>query len=234
MSRTVLISGGNRGIGLAVARAFTEAGDKVAVTYRTGEPPEGLFGVACDVTDEESVKRAVAEIEAQYGPVQVLVANAGITRDGLLPMMSEADFRDVIDTNVLGAFRLAKHATGGMLRKRWGRLVFMSSVMGTLGSPGQTNYAASKSGLVGLARSLAWELGSRNITANVVTPGLIETDMIQHVTDRRRAELIANTPLRRTGTAQEVAAVVRFLASEEAAFVTGAVVPVSGGIGMGH
>ncbi|MET9649754.1 MULTISPECIES: 3-oxoacyl-ACP reductase FabG [unclassified Streptomyces] len=234
MSRTVLISGGNRGIGLAVARAFTEAGDKVAVTYRTGEPPEGLFGVACDVTDEESVKRAVAEVEAQYGPVQVLVANAGITRDGLLPMMSEADFRDVIDTNVLGAFRLAKHATGGMLRKRWGRLVFMSSVMGTLGSPGQTNYAASKSGLVGLARSLAWELGSRNITANVVTPGLIETDMIQHVTDRRRAELIANTPLRRTGTAQEVAAVVRFLASEEAAFVTGAVVPVSGGIGMGH
>ncbi|TXS31398.1 SDR family oxidoreductase [Streptomyces sp. ms191] len=234
MSRTVLISGGNRGIGLAVARAFTEAGDKVAVTYRTGEPPEGLFGVACDVTDEESVKRAVAEVEAQYGPVQVLVANAGITRDGLLPMMSEADFRDVIDTNVLGAFRLAKHATGGMLRKRWGRLVFMSSVMGTLGSPGQTNYAASKSGLVGLARSLAWELGSRNITANVVTPGLIETDMIQHVTDRRRAELIANTPLRRTGTAEEVAAVVRFLASEEAAFVTGAVVPVSGGIGMGH
>ncbi|MFI8288393.1 3-oxoacyl-ACP reductase FabG [Streptomyces sp. NPDC085614] len=234
MSRTVLISGGNRGIGLAVARAFTEAGDKVAVTYRTGEPPEGLFGVACDVTDEESVKRTVAEVEAQYGPVQVLVANAGITRDGLLPMMSEADFRDVIDTNVLGAFRLAKHATGGMLRKRWGRLVFMSSVMGTLGSPGQTNYAASKSGLVGLARSLAWELGSRNITANVVTPGLIETDMIQHVTDRRRAELIANTPLRRTGTAEEVAAVVRFLASEEAAFVTGAVVPVSGGIGMGH
>lgn len=234
MSRTVLISGGNRGIGLAVARAFTEAGDKVAVTYRTGEPPEGLFGVACDVTDEESVKRAVGEVEAQYGHVEVLVANAGITRDGLLPMMSEADFRDVIDTNVLGAFRLAKHATGGMLRKRWGRLVFMSSVMGTLGSPGQTNYAASKSGLVGLARSLAWELGSRNITANVVTPGLIETDMIQHVKDKRRAELVANTPLKRTGTAQEVAAVVRFLASEDAAFVTGAVVPVSGGIGMGH
>ncbi|MEE1756669.1 3-oxoacyl-ACP reductase FabG [Streptomyces sp. SP18CS02] len=234
MSRTVLISGGNRGIGLAVARAFAEAGDKVAVTYRSGEPPADLFGVHCDVTDEESVKRAVAEVEAQYGHVQVLVANAGITRDGLLPMMKEADFHDVLDTNVMGAFRLAKHATGGMLRKRWGRLVFMSSVMGTLGSPGQTNYAASKSGLVGLARSLAWELGGRNITANVVTPGLIETDMIQHVTDKRRAELIANTPLKRTGTPEEVAAVVQFLASDAAAFVTGAVVPVSGGIGMGH
>ncbi|MGW4164010.1 3-oxoacyl-ACP reductase FabG [Streptomyces sp. NPDC004788] len=233
MSRTVLISGGNRGIGLAVARAFSEAGDKVAVTHRSGEPPADLFGVRCDVTDEASVKRAVAEVEAQFGTVDVLVANAGITRDGLMPMMSEADFHDVLDTNVTGAFRLAKHATGGMLRKRWGRLVFMSSVMGTLGSPGQTNYAASKSGLVGLARSLAWELGSRNITANVVAPGLIETDMIQHVTDRRRAELIANTPLKRTGTPDEVAAVVRFLASDAAAFVTGAVVPVSGGIGMG-
>ncbi|MFF0754070.1 3-oxoacyl-ACP reductase FabG [Streptomyces sp. NPDC004267] len=233
MSRTVLISGGNRGIGLAVARAFSDAGDKVAVTYRSGEAPAGLFGVRCDVTDETSVKQAVAEVEAQFGTVDVLVANAGITRDGLMPMMSEADFHDVLDTNVTGAFRLAKHATGGMLRKRWGRLVFMSSVMGTLGSPGQTNYAASKSGLVGLARSLAWELGSRNITANVVAPGLIETDMIQHVTDKRRAELIANTPLKRTGTPDEVAAVVRFLASDAAAFVTGAVVPVSGGIGMG-
>ncbi|MFF9036687.1 3-oxoacyl-ACP reductase FabG [Streptomyces sp. NPDC014892] len=234
MSRTVLISGGNRGIGLAVARAFAEAGDKVAVTYRTGEPPAGLFGVACDVTDDASVQRAVAEAEAQYGPVEILVANAGITRDGLLPRMSETDFHDVLDTNVMGAFRLARHATGGMLRKRWGRLVFMSSVMGTLGSPGQTNYAASKSALVGLARSLAWEFGGRNITANVVAPGLIETDMIEHITDKRRADLIADTPLRRTGTAEEVAAVVRFLASDAASFVTGAVVPVSGGIGMGH
>ncbi|CAM5580152.1 beta-ketoacyl-ACP reductase [Streptomyces avidinii] len=234
MSRTVLISGGNRGIGLAVARAFQEAGDQVVVTHRTGEPPAGLFGVRCDVTDDESVKRAVAEAEDHYGPIQVLVANAGITRDGLLPMMKDEDFRDVLDTNVMGAFRLAKHATGGMLRKRWGRIVFMSSVMGSLGSPGQTNYAASKSALVGLARSLAWELGGRNITANVVTPGLIETDMIEHVSDKRRAELLANTPLKRSGTAEEVAGVVRFLASDEAAFVTGAVLPVSGGIGMGH
>ncbi|MFE2639153.1 3-oxoacyl-ACP reductase FabG [Streptomyces scopuliridis] len=234
MSRTVLISGGNRGIGLAVARAFAADGDKVAVTHRGGGAPDGLFGVECDVTDEESVKRAVAEVEAQFGAVEVLVANAGITRDGLLPMMSEEDFGAVLDTNVMGAFRLAKHATGGMLRKRWGRLVFMSSVMGTLGSPGQTNYAASKSGLTGLARSLAWELGARKITSNVVTPGLIETDMIEHVTDARRAELIGNTPLRRTGTAAEVAEVVRFLASDAASFVTGAVVPVSGGIGMGH
>ncbi|MFI8961978.1 3-oxoacyl-ACP reductase FabG [Streptomyces sp. NPDC053493] len=233
MSRTVLISGGNRGIGLAVARAFAEAGDKVAVTYRNGEPPADLFGVRCDVTDDASVKQAVAEVEAQFGHVEVLVANAGITRDALMPLLSESDFHDVLDTNVTGAFRLVKHATGGMLRKRWGRLVFMSSVMGTLGSPGQTNYAASKSGLVGLARSLAWELGGRNITANVVAPGLIETDMIQHVTDKRRAELIGNTPLKRTGTPEEVAAVVRFLASDDAAFVTGAVVPVSGGIGMG-
>ncbi|MGW2512595.1 3-oxoacyl-ACP reductase FabG [Streptomyces scopuliridis] len=234
MSRTVLISGGNRGIGLAVARAFAADGDKVAVTHRGGGAPDGLFGVECDVTDEESVKRAVAEVEAQFGTVEVLVANAGITRDGLLPMMSEKDFGAVLDTNVMGAFRLAKHATGGMLRKRWGRLVFMSSVMGTLGSPGQTNYAASKSGLTGLARSLAWELGARKITSNVVAPGLIETDMIEHVTDARRAELIGNTPLRRTGTAAEVAEVVRFLASDAASFVTGAVVPVSGGIGMGH
>ncbi|MFE2496838.1 3-oxoacyl-ACP reductase FabG [Streptomyces scopuliridis] len=234
MSRTVLISGGNRGIGLAVARAFAADGDKVAVTHRGGGAPDGLFGVECDVTDEESVKRAVAEVEGQFGTVEVLVANAGITRDGLLPMMSEKDFGAVLDTNVMGAFRLAKHATGGMLRKRWGRLVFMSSVMGTLGSPGQTNYAASKSGLTGLARSLAWELGARKITSNVVTPGLIETDMIEHVTDARRAELIGNTPLRRTGTAAEVAEVVRFLASDAASFVTGAVVPVSGGIGMGH
>ncbi|MFE3142357.1 3-oxoacyl-ACP reductase FabG [Streptomyces scopuliridis] len=234
MSRTVLISGGNRGIGLAVARAFAADGDKVAVTHRGGGAPDGLFGVECDVTDEESVKRAVAEVEAQFGAVEVLVANAGITRDGLLPMMSEKDFGAVLDTNVMGAFRLAKHATGGMLRKRWGRLVFMSSVMGTLGSPGQTNYAASKSGLIGLARSLAWELGARKITSNVVTPGLIETDMIERVTDARRAELIGNTPLRRTGTAAEVAEVVRFLASDAASFVTGAVVPVSGGIGMGH
>jgi 3-oxoacyl-[acyl-carrier protein] reductase len=234
LTRTVLVTGGNRGIGLAVARAFAEAGDKVAVTHRTGEPPEGLLGVRCDVTDEQSVRTAVAEVEAHYGPVQVLVASAGITRDNLVPLLSEKDFHDVLDTNVTGAFRVVKHATKGMLKARWGRVVFLSSVMGTMGSPGQTNYAASKNALVGFARSLAWELGSRNITSNVVAPGLIETDMIKHVTDKRREELIRQTPLRRTGTAAEVAATVRFLASDEAAFVTGAVLPVSGGIGMGH
>ncbi|MET7396620.1 3-oxoacyl-ACP reductase FabG [Dactylosporangium sp. NPDC005572] len=233
MSRTVLVTGGNRGIGLTVARAMADAGDKVAVTYRTGEPPEGLFGVRCDVTDPAAVEAAFGEIEAQHGPVEVLVANAGIIRDALVPMLAVDDFATVLDTNVVAAFRVAKRASEGMLKARWGRIVFVSSVMGFMGSPGQANYAASKSAMLGLARSLAWELGPRNITANVVVPGLIETDMISDLSDRRREDLVRQTALRRTGTAREVAAVVRFLAGDEAAFVTGAAVPVSGGLAMG-
>ncbi|GAA3505062.1 3-oxoacyl-[acyl-carrier-protein] reductase [Streptomyces prasinosporus] len=234
MSRTVLITGGNRGIGLAVARAFSADGDKVAVTHRTGEPPEGLFAVRCDVTDRDSAERAVSEVEAQYGPVEVLVANAGITRDGLAPAMRDDDFEDVLQTNLVGAFRMARLVARSMIGARRGRIVFMSSVMGFLGSPGQTNYAASKAGLLGLTRSLAWELGSRGITVNMVTPGLIETDMIRDVTDKRRDQLLGQTPLRRTGTPEEVAEVVRFLASDGASYVTGAAVPVGGGLAMGQ
>ncbi|WP_329464690.1 3-oxoacyl-ACP reductase FabG [Streptomyces sp. NBC_01431] len=234
MSRTVLVTGGNRGIGLTIARAFAEAGDKVAITHRSGEPPEGLFGVRCDVTDPESSRRAVAEVEAQFGPVGVLVANAGITRDALAPMMRDEDFDDVIQTNLVGSFRMARLVSRSMISAKWGRIVFVSSIMGFLGSPGQSNYAASKSGMLGLTRSLAWELGSRNITVNMVTPGLIETDMIQAVTDKRRAQLLAQTPLKRTGTPEEVAEVVRFLAGDGAAYVTGAALPVGGGIGMGQ
>lgn len=234
MSRTVLITGGNRGIGLSIARAFVENGDKVAVTSRSGEAPEGLFGVRCDVTDPESARRAVAEVEAQYGDIAVLVSNAGITRDALAPMMKEEDFEDVLQTNLVGSFRMARLVSRSMISAKRGRIVFISSIMGFLGSPGQSNYAASKSGMLGLTRSLAWELGSRNITVNMVTPGLIETEMIEKVTDKRRAQLLAQTPLRRTGTPQEVAEVVKFLASDGAAYVTGAAVPIGGGIGMGQ
>ncbi|NYI04065.1 3-oxoacyl-ACP reductase FabG [Allostreptomyces psammosilenae] len=234
MSRSVLVTGGNRGIGLVVARAFAEAGDKVAVTYRTGEPPEGLLGVRCDVTDPVAAQRAVAEVEAQFGPVAVLVANSGTTRDALAPVMREEDFEDVIQTNLVGAFRMARLVARGMISAKWGRIVFVSSVMGFLGSPGQANYAASKSGMLGLTRSLAWELGSRNITVNMVTPGLIETDMIRGVKDRRREQLLSQTPLRRTGTPQEVAEVVRFLAGDGASYVTGAAIPIGGGLAMGQ
>ncbi|MEU8943226.1 3-oxoacyl-ACP reductase FabG (plasmid) [Streptomyces goshikiensis] len=234
MSRTVLITGGNRGIGLSIARAFADNGDKVAVTSRSGEAPEGLFGVRCDVTDPESARRAVAEVEAQYGPVAVLVSNAGITRDALAPMMSEEDFEDVLQTNLVGSFRMARLVSRSMISAKWGRIVFISSIMGFLGSPGQSNYAASKSGMLGLTRSLAWELGSRNVTVNMVTPGLIETEMIEKVTDKRRAQLLAQTPLRRTGAPEEVAEVVKFLASDGAAYVTGSAIPIGGGIGMGQ
>ncbi|MBT1186259.1 3-oxoacyl-ACP reductase FabG [Streptomyces sp. CJ_13] len=234
MSRTVLITGGNRGIGLSIARAFADNGDKVAVTSRSGEGPEGLFGVRCDVTDAESARRAVAEVEAQYGPVAVLVSNAGITRDALAPVMSEEDFEDVLQTNLVGSFRMARLVSRSMISAKWGRIVFISSIMGFLGSPGQSNYAASKSGMLGLTRSLAWELGSRNVTVNMVTPGLIETEMIEKVTDKRRAQLLAQTPLRRTGAPEEVAEVVKFLASDGAAYVTGSAIPIGGGIGMGQ
>ncbi|MFI5099222.1 MAG: beta-ketoacyl-ACP reductase [Actinomycetes bacterium] len=234
MPRSVLVTGGNRGIGLAVARAFADAGDLVAVTSRSGEAPEGLFAVRCDVTDDASVDTAFTEVEGRNGPVEVLVANAGITRDTLLLRMSPEDWAEVLDTNLTGSFRVAKRASKGMLRARRGRLVFISSVVGMLGSAGQANYAASKAGLVGLARSLARELGSRGITANVVAPGFVDTDMTAALDDERKATILAQVPLGRYAQPAEVAAVVRFLASDEAAYVTGALVPVDGGLGMGH
>jgi 3-oxoacyl-[acyl-carrier protein] reductase len=233
VTRTVFVTGANRGIGLAVARAFAGAGDKVAAGYRTEPPPDGIFGVRCDVTDPDSIHEAIEQVEGQYGRIEVVVANAGITKDSLSPMMSDDDFRDVLETNVMGAFRVAKLAAPGMLKARWGRIVFMSSVMGFLGSAGQTNYAASKSALLGLARSLAWEMGRRNITVNAVVPGLIDTEMIKPLTDKRREELLGQTALDRTGTPEEVAAVVRFLAGDEAAYVTGAAIQVGGGLAMG-
>ncbi|WP_129668238.1 beta-ketoacyl-ACP reductase [Phytoactinopolyspora endophytica] len=234
MSRSVLVTGGNRGIGLAIARAFAEAGDAVTITHRSGEPPEGLSGVVCDVTDAASVDAAFDKVEAEQGPVEVLVANAGITRDMLLLRMGEDDFADVLDTNLTGAFRVAKRASKSMLRARKGRMVFISSVVGLLGSPGQVNYAASKAGLVGMARSIARELGSRSITANVVAPGFVESDMTAELSDERRDEILGGIPLGRYASAEEVARVVRWVASEEAAYVTGAVIPVDGGLGMGH
>ena len=234
MARSVLVTGGNRGIGLAVAQAFLAQGDRVAVTSRSGVAPDGLFAVACDVTDAASVDAAFTAVEAEQGPVEVLVANAGITKDTLLLRMSEEDFISVLDTNLTGAFRVAKRATKGMLRARAGRLIFMSSVVGLMGSPGQANYAASKAGLVGLARSLARELGSRSITANVVAPGFVDTDMTADLTDERKASILASVPLGRYADPSEIAKVICFLASDDAAYITGAVIPVDGGLGMGH
>ena len=234
MSRSVLVTGGNRGIGRAIAEAFAAGGDKVAITYRSGEPPEGFLAVRCDVTDPASVDAAFATIEEQHGPVEVLVANAGITRDTLILRMSEEDWASVIDTNLTGSFRVAKRAARGMLRLRRGRIIFISSVVGLLGSAGQVNYAASKAGLVGMARSLARELGSRSITANVVAPGFVETEMTQVLPEEQRAEYKAQIPLQRYAEPAEVAACVRWLASDEAGYITGAVIPVDGGLGMGH
>ena len=234
MGRSALVTGGNRGIGLAIAHALAEAGHAVTVTSRSGEAPEGLSAVACDVTSAEQVEAAFAAVEERQGPVEILVANAGITRDGLLLRMSEEDFAEVIDTNLVGAYRTAKRASKSMLRARWGRLVFVSSVVGLLGSAGQANYAASKAGLVGLARSLARELGSRSITANVVAPGFVDTDMTRALGEERRAQILGQVPLGRYASAAEVAAAVRFLCSDEAAYITGAVLPVDGGLGMGH
>jgi 3-oxoacyl-[acyl-carrier protein] reductase len=228
------VTGGNRGIGKAIAEAFVAAGDQVAITYRSGEPPEGVLGVRCDVTDPAAVDAAFAEVEAAHGPVEILVANAGITKDTLVLRMSEDDWSDVIDTNLTGSFRVAKRAAKGMLRLRRGRIIFISSVVGLLGSAGQVNYAASKAGLVGMARSLARELGSRSITANVVAPGFVETEMTDVLPEEKKAEYRAQIPLQRYATTTEVAAVVEWLASDGAAYVTGAVIPVDGGLGMGH
>jgi 3-oxoacyl-[acyl-carrier protein] reductase len=234
MSRSVLVTGGNRGIGRAIAEAFVAAGDQVAITSRGGDGPEGALPVKCDVTDVASVDAAFGEVEAAHGPVEVLVANAGITADTLLLRMSEDDWSRVIETNLTGSYRVAKRAAKGMLRLRRGRLVFISSVVGLLGSAGQVNYAASKAGLVGMARSLARELGSRSITANVVAPGFVETEMTAVLPEEKRAEYQAQIPLGRLAQPAEVASVVRWLASEEAGYVTGAVIPVDGGLGMGH
>jgi 3-oxoacyl-[acyl-carrier protein] reductase len=234
VSRSVLVTGGNRGIGLATARAFAALGDQVAVTYRSGEPPAGLLGVRCDVTDTAQVDAAFSEIEDKHGPVEVLVANAGITRDTLLMRMSDEDFESVVDANLAGSFRVARRATKGMLRLKRGRIVFVSSVVGLTGSAGQANYAASKAGLVGLARSVARELGSRSITANVVAPGFVDTDMTAALDDERRAEIVSQVPLARYASPDEVAGVVTFLAGESAGYITGAVIPVDGGLGMGH
>ena len=234
MSRSVLVTGGNRGIGRAIAEAFKAAGDQVAITYRSGEPPEGFLAVQCDVTDTAAVDAAFAEIEEKQGPVEVLVANAGITKDTLVLRMSDDEWSSVIDTNLTGSFRVAKRAAKGMLRLRRGRIVFISSVVGLLGSAGQVNYAASKSGLVGMARSLARELGSRSITANVVAPGFVETEMTEVLPEEKKAEYKAQIPLGRYATSDEVASTVVWLASDGAAYVTGAVIPVDGGLGMGH
>ncbi len=234
MGRSVLVTGGNRGIGAAIAQAFAEAGDDVAVTFRTGEPPDGLLAVRCDVTDTTQVEDAFATVEAEQGPVEVLVSNAGMTRDTLLLRMSDEDWGAVLDTNLTGSFKVAKRAARGMLRLRRGRIILVSSVVGMLGSAGQVNYAASKAGLVGMARSMARELGSRSITTNVVAPGFVETDMTAELPEAKRADYLKAIPLGRATTSREVAGVVRWLASDEAAYITGAVIPVDGGLGMGH
>ena len=234
MSRSALVTGGNRGIGLAIARRLAAGGDRVTVTSRSGEQVEGLATVACDVRDAASVDEAFAKVEADQGPVEVLVANAGVTKDQLLALLSEDAFTTVIDTNLTGAYRVAKRAVRPMMRLRTGRLIFISSVVGLLGSAGQANYASSKAGLVGLARSLARELASRNITSNVVAPGFVDSDMTAALSEEQRAAILAQVPLGRLASAEEVAGVVAFLASADAGYVTGAVIPVDGGLGMGH
>lgn len=234
MSRSVLVTGGNRGIGRAIAEAFLAQGDKVAVTTRNGGAPEGALDIRCDVTDPAAVEAAFAEVEAAHGTVEVLVANAGITKDTLLLRMSEDDWSSVIETNLTGSYRLARRASKGMLRQRSGRIIFVSSVVGLTGSAGQVNYAASKSGLVGMARSIARELGSRGITANVVAPGFVDTDMTADLSDDHKAGILGQVPLGRYAAPEEIAAAVTWLAGDGAAYVTGAVIPVDGGLGMGH
>lgn len=232
--KVALITGGNRGIGLAIANKFKDDGYQVVVTHRSGNSPTGFEGVIMDVTDSESVNSAIASIEKKFGRIDVLVANAGITKDGLVMRMSDADFDSVIDTNLNGAFRVARACTRGMLKQKSGRMIFIGSVVGMLGSAGQVNYAATKSGLIGMARSFARELGSRGITANVVAPGFVDTDMTAVLEENRKAEIVAAVPLGRFCTADEIAGVVAFLASPEAAYISGAVIPVDGGLGMGN
>jgi len=233
-SKVAFITGGNRGIGLAIANKFKADGYQVVVSHRSGAAPVGLDGVIMDVTDSESVNAAVASIEGKYGQIDVLVANAGITKDGLVIRMSDEDFEAVVETNLIGAFKVARACTRGMLKRKSGRMIFVGSVVGMLGSAGQVNYAATKSGLIGMARSFARELGSRGITANVVALGFVDTDMTAVLDEARKAEIIGAVPLARFCSPEEVAGVVAFLASPEAAYISGAVIPVDGGLGMGH
>lgn len=233
-SRVVLITGGSKGIGLACARQFAALGDRVAITYNSTPPPSEFFSVKCDVTKMDEVNAAFDAIEQHFGPVQVLVSNAGITKDRLILRMNEDDFANVLDVNLTSAFRVCKRATQGMLRARSGRIILISSVVGMLGSKGQANYAASKSGLIGLARSLARELGSRSITVNVVAPGPVDTEMTAALNETQLQQITDAVPLGRTATADEIAGVVAFLASPTAAYITGAIIPVDGGLGMGH
>ncbi len=235
VSRSVLVTGGNRGIGLAVARRLSADGHKVAVTHRgSGAPGDDLFAVECDVTDSVAVDAAFTRVEEHQGPVEVLVANAGVNADMLIMRMSEENFEKVIDANLTGVFRVAKRASRNMIKKRFGRMIFMGSVAGLTGLPGQANYSASKAGLVGMARSLTRELGSRSITANVVAPGFIDTDMTRALDQKQQETALQAIPLQRIGHVEEVAGVISFLASEDAGYISGAVIPVDGGLGMGH
>jgi len=232
--KVALVTGGNRGIGLAIAEKFRDEGYQVVVTHRSGNSPAGFDGVIMDVTNSESVNSGIASIEKKYGRIDVLVANAGITKDGLVMRMSDEDFDSVVDTNLNGAFRVARACTRGMMKQKSGRMIFIGSVVGMLGSAGQVNYAATKSGLIGMARSFARELGSRGITANVVAPGFVDTDMTAVLDEARKAEIVAAVPLGRFCTADEIAGVVSFLASPQGAYISGAVIPVDGGLGMGN
>ncbi len=229
-----LVTGGNRGIGLAIARSLQSEGHRVVITYRSGTPPEGFDAVQMDVTDGQSVESAFTKIESEIGQPEIIVANAGITKDTLVMRMSDEDFESVIDANLTGAFRVAKRATKGLLKLKRGRIIFVGSVVGSVGAAGQVNYSASKSGLVGMARSFARELGSRGITANVVAPGFVETDMTASLDEKRRGDIAAQVPLGRFCSAEEIAEVVAFIASKKASYITGAIIPVDGGLGMGH
>ena len=229
-----LVTGGNRGIGLAIARSLQAAGHRVVITYRSGTPPQGFDAVEMDVTSTESVDAAFSKIENEIGTPEIIVANAGITRDTLVLRMSEEDFEDVINSNLTGAFRVTKRATKGLLKLKRGRIILIGSVVAGVGAAGQVNYAASKSGLLGMARSYARELGSRGITANVVAPGFVETDMTAALDEKRRSEISTQVPLNRFASAEEVASVVTFIASSGASYITGALIPVDGGLGMGH
>jgi 3-oxoacyl-[acyl-carrier protein] reductase len=234
LARTVFITGGNRGIGFSIAKEYLALGYRVAVSARTGQGPEGCLTVIADVTDPESLDRAIAEIETKLGPIEILVANAGITKDTLLMRMSDEEFESVIDTNLNGVFRVIKRASKSMIKAKFGRIVLIGSVVGLLGSAGQVNYSASKSALVGLARSITRELGGRGITANVVAPGFISTDMTAELPEAQQLEYKKSIPLGRFASAEEVAKVVTFLTSDDASYISGAVIPVDGGLGMGH